>query len=131
MLVRHLLKSAGKPNVRVTHEALAVLEHYSWPGNVRELKNLIDSALSVIEGSELDVKHLPHEFLGLSCGNRELSGLSDGRLADEMVCFEKTVLARAVRLSHGNMSKAAKRLGISRSTLYEKLRKHLLMTAHT
>jgi transcriptional regulator with PAS, ATPase and Fis domain len=126
VLVRYLLKTAGKHHVRVTDEAFAVLERYDWPGNVRELKNVIDSALSVTEGGELSVKHLPHELLGLSCGNRELSELSDSCLADEMARFEKSVLARTIRLTHGNMSKAAKMLGISRSTLYEKCGKHHL-----
>ena len=108
-----------------------MLERYDWPGNVRELKNVIDSALSVTEGGDLDVKHLPHEVLGLSCSSGELSGYSNSSLADEMGRFEKTILARAVKLAHGNMSKAAKILGISRSTLYEKCRKHRLISVLT
>ena len=131
MLVSHLLKTADKHNIRVTEEALAVLERYDWPGNVRELKNVIDSALSVTESGDLDVKHLPHEVLGLSCSRGELSEYSNSSLAHEMGRFEKTLLARAVKLAHGNMSKAAKILGISRSTLYEKCRKHRLIAVLT
>jgi transcriptional regulator with PAS, ATPase and Fis domain len=129
ILVPHLLRTAGKHHLRVTEKAFAVLERYDWPGNVRELKNVIDSALSVADEGVLDVEQLPPEVLGPSRCNRELSDFSDSCLAEEMACFEKTILVRAVRRAEGNMSRAAKQLGISRSTLYEKCRKHDLVSA--
>lgn len=126
ILARDFIKAAGKHGCQITREAFAVLESYDWPGNVRELKNAIDSALSVAEGDDLDVEHFPHEVLGLSCSSHQVSGYLDTCLADELGRFEKTVLARAIKLTEGNMSKAAKLLGISRTTLYEKCRKHHL-----
>ncbi len=129
ILVRYFLRNAGKEGFRVTDEAMAVLENHDWPGNVRELKSVIDSALSLTDGNHVDVEHLSPEVLGLSCISRPLSGIPDSRLADEVARFEKTILARAIKLTGGNMSKAAKILGISRSTLYEKSRKHQLVSA--
>jgi transcriptional regulator with PAS, ATPase and Fis domain len=128
-LVHHLLVNAGKSSLTVTGEAMAALESYDWPGNVRELKSVIDRALSLVDGTTLDVEHLSPEVLGLSCSTHALSGHPDSSLADEIARFEKTVLARAVKLTGGNMSKTAKILGISRSTLYEKCRKHHLVSA--
>lgn len=128
-LVRHVLTSTGKPDFCVTDEAMAALENYDWPGNVRQLKSVIDRALSLADGNTLDVEHLSPEVLGLSCSNITLSGNPDGCLADEVARFERTVLARAISLTGGNMSKASKILGISRSTLYEKCRKHHLVSA--
>jgi transcriptional regulator with PAS, ATPase and Fis domain len=127
ILARNFIKAAGKYGCQVTKEALAVLESYDWPGNVRELKNAIDSALSVVEGDRLDVDHFPPEVLGLSCSTHQVSGNVDSCLSDELARFEKTVLARAIKLTAGNMSKVARILGISRSTLYEKCRKHHLV----
>jgi DNA-binding NtrC family response regulator len=126
ILARHFLRASGRPDSRFTDEALAVLVAYDWPGNVRELKNVIDRALSLAENTEIDVEHLPPEVLGLSFGNHELSGYLESNLADQMARFEKTILARALKLTAGNMSKAARVLGISRSTLYEKFSKYKL-----
>jgi transcriptional regulator with PAS, ATPase and Fis domain len=127
LLVSYLLKAAGKHDVRVTKEALTVLEHYDWPGNVRELKNVIHSALIMAEGGVIHVEHLPHEVLGLHGSDQRLFDHPDTCLSGEMARFERTVLARAVELTRGNMSKASRLLGISRSTLYEKCRKYDLI----
>lgn len=126
ILANHFLRVSGRPGARLTDEAFAVLETYDWPGNVRELKNVIDRAVSLAENTDIDVKHLPHEVLGLSCRNHGLSGFPNSSLSNEMARFEKTVLDRAIKLAAGNMSKASKILGISRSTLYEKCGRYKL-----
>ncbi len=123
-LIRHFLSSAGKSHVQVTEEALGILKSYTWPGNVRELKNVIDRALSLTERDIIDVPHLPRELLGLIHRVDRLSESPDSLLADELANCEKNVLDRALSHTGGNMSKAAKLLGISRSTLYEKCRRH-------
>ncbi len=127
LLIRHFMKLRNRGDWRVSDEVLSVLEKYSWPGNIRELRNVIDRALSLANGPFIDIEHLPQEVLGLTCGTQELSGTADRSLAAEVARFEKTVLARAIEVSRGNMSKAAKLLGISRSSFYEKLQKHNLV----
>ena len=129
ILIRHFLTALDMPNVRVTDEALMILKSFSWPGNVRELKNTIERALSLGDGDIIDVTHLPRELLGLTGGFAKLSETSDSLLADEVARCEKDVLTRAINLNRGNMSKAARMLGISRSTLYEKCRRYGVVPA--
>ncbi|MCF8129858.1 MAG: sigma 54-interacting transcriptional regulator [Deltaproteobacteria bacterium] len=124
-LVYFFLKSSGNGHIQVSEAVLQMLECYSWPGNVRELKNVVMRGVSLIEGDRFEVEHLPMEIV------RFQSDCSDtpsrmGPLSTELKRYEKKVLAQALRLNHGNMSKTAKVLGISRSTLYEKCRLHEL-----
>ena len=72
----------------------------------------------------MESEHLPVEMLQDGGGRKRLYGFSDTRLTDEMARFEKTLLERALSINDGVMSKTSKTLGISRSTLYEKCRKH-------
>ena len=125
-LIRHFLNVRGRSECRVSDEALSFLESYPWPGNVRELKNVIDRALSLTTGNFIQPEHLPPEVLGLVCNNR-VSGKPDNTLIEEVARFERTLLVRAVEVTKGNMSKAAKLLGISRSSLYEKFQKYNLV----
>jgi transcriptional regulator with PAS, ATPase and Fis domain len=125
-LIRHFLRARGRSECRVSDEALSLLEKYTWPGNVRELKNVIDRALSLACGTLLQPEHLPPDVLGLICSG-EVSGKLDSTLVEEVSRFEKTLLVRAVEVTRGNMSKAAKLLGISRSSLYEKFQKYNLI----
>ena len=124
VLVDHFLAHLEKPEVRLSQEVLKVLRDYPWPGNLRELRNVIERAVSVAEGKVIRAEHLPPEVLRLSCDMGGLSGSSDGLLAEELARWERSLLSRVVGLNHGNMSKASKILGISRSTLYEKCRKY-------
>jgi len=128
ILAKHFLRVAERTDIHLSSRAVAALETYDLPGNVRELKSVIDRALSLAENSVIDVEQLTTEVLGLTCGSHELSGNPYNRLSEEMALFEKTVLARAIKLTTGNMSRAAKLLGISRSTLYEKCQKHNLLS---
>jgi two-component system response regulator HydG len=124
VLVDHFLAHLEKPEVKLSQEALKVLRDYPWPGNLRELRNVIERAVSVAEGKVIRAEHLPPEVLRLSCDIGELSGSSDGLLAEELARWERSLLNRAIGLNQGNMSKASKMLGISRSTLYEKCQKY-------
>ncbi len=123
-LVEHFLKALDRPGARLSPRAIEALETYSWPGNVRELKNILERALSLADGSVIDLEHLPAEVFNIYQAEMSLSDLSDSSLSAEMARYEKMILGRALGLSQGNMSKAAKILGISRSTLYEKCRKY-------
>jgi transcriptional regulator with PAS, ATPase and Fis domain len=123
VLVQHFLNSADHPEVKVSPEALTALKSYDWPGNIRELKNTVDRALSLAESAHIELEHLPSEVMGSKCGLPEMSGYSHTFLVDELARYEREILCKTLALTGGNMSRAAKRLGISRSTLYEKCRK--------
>jgi transcriptional regulator with PAS, ATPase and Fis domain len=125
-LVHFFLTSSGNGDIKVSEPVIQMLECYSWPGNVRELKNVVARALSLIEGDTFEVEHLPMEIVRFQSDCPDSAPPDIGPLSTELKRYEKKVLAQALRLNNGNMSKTARLLGISRSTLYEKCRAHEL-----
>jgi transcriptional regulator of acetoin/glycerol metabolism len=95
-------------------EAMAVLRAYSWPGNVRELRNLVEGLLLASGGGAVTLAELPFE------PHDNASMAEPARLED----VEQAAVRRAIREAQGNMAGAARKLGISRSTLYRMLRRH-------
>lgn len=110
-----------------TKEAMEVLVDYSWPGNIRELVNVVEWLISMVEGDVIEREHLPAY---LSTVQPAASSLPNGgvKMADrwkEMVYqSERERIAAALVAAGGNKAEAARRLGIHRSTLYEKLKKY-------
>jgi transcriptional regulator with GAF, ATPase, and Fis domain len=119
-LVRFFLDKYGKReglrDVRITQEALQKLMRYPFPGNVRELENLIEGALALTTDAVIDPGDLlmPEEVAGTG-GERELSG-DLPTLGD----LEARYIVRVLAHTKGNMSKAAKILGVDRKTLYKR-----------
>ncbi|TZG28105.1 PEP-CTERM-box response regulator transcription factor [Sphingomonas montanisoli] len=99
-----------------TPEAIAALDAWSWPGNVRELENRLKRAAIMAEG-----KMVTADDLDLSPG-REDGGFLNLRAAREQA--DRTAITRAVARAEGNISNAAKLLGISRPTLYDLLKQY-------
>ena len=118
-LVRFFLDKYGKreglSDVRITQEALQKVMRYPFPGNVRELENLIEGALALTTDPVIDPGDLllPQGAAGTDPG--ELSG--DMPTLNEL---EARYIARVLASTKGNMSKAAKILGVDRKTLYRK-----------
>jgi DNA-binding NtrC family response regulator len=104
----------------VSGKAFDILMKYDWPGNVRELKNVIERAVILTDTQEVDTQALPMELLGgeIKVGKGELETLAG---------IEKEHIERVLSSSGGNKSEAARILGISRSTLIEKLKKYGVM----
>ncbi|MFQ5852121.1 MAG: helix-turn-helix domain-containing protein, partial [Candidatus Binatia bacterium] len=104
-----------KKKVRgVSAAAMAALTHYSWPGNIRELENVIERAIIMVENEgEILPEDLPGDLLEERCEHRELM--------EEMQNAERKLILRTLRECNWNRSLAAKRLGIGRRTLYDKL----------
>jgi len=125
-LVRHFLAAMDRPEIGVSPAAMEALGAYAWPGNVRELKNVVERAISLGENGVIGAEQLPTEVLRPGSDTGQVFGYSDSGLSEEMARFEKALIERALALNEGNMSKTAKQLGISRSTLYEKCKRHSL-----
>lgn len=105
-------------NIRgITQDAARSVSTYSWPGNVRELENRVKRAVVMAEGSLIDAKDLD-----LPTGEAEGGELLDLREARNRA--ERRVINQALAQAGGNLSKAAKLLGISRPTLYTLLETH-------
>jgi two-component system NtrC family response regulator len=99
-------------------DALSALAGHNWPGNVRELQNRVKRAVIMAEGPVLTA----HD---LDLGVPEVApGIVDLRKAREQA--ERGALQRALMQEQGNLSRAAKLLGISRPTLYDLMRHHNL-----
>ncbi len=116
-LVRFFLDKYGKreglKDVRITQEALQKLMRYPFPGNVRELENLIEGALALTTDAVVDPGDLLLPESGAAGGEGELSG--DLPTLDQL---EGRYVARVLAFTKGNVSKAAKILGVDRKTLY-------------
>jgi two-component system NtrC family response regulator len=95
------------------------LEAYSWPGNIRELKNVIERAVILCEGNELDESLLPYDIQHLQPlkTNHTLS-------AFDLSSVEKLHIQRVLNHTHGNRAEAARLLNIGIATLYRKLKEY-------
>ncbi len=103
--------------------ALDLLSSYVWPGNVRELRNVIERALVLSQGSVVDTDLLPREILGVSEEGSAgpAAPPENGRTLDAV---EQAHILKVLREEGNNKSSASRALGISRSTLLEKLKKY-------
>lgn len=98
-------------------EAIALLQSYSWPGNVRELQNVVERALNLASGTEISVADLP---ASITVQPRSGPARPTTAPADD----ERSRLLAALETSHWNQRRAATALGMSRTTLWRKLREH-------
>ncbi|HSN14447.1 MAG TPA: sigma-54-dependent Fis family transcriptional regulator, partial [Anaeromyxobacteraceae bacterium] len=106
----------------LTPEARAALRAHSWPGNVRELRNVIESLGLTAAGDVIDWADLPEELRGAprAGASRAAPAPAAGSLGDA----EAETIRAAVTAEGGNLTRAAQRLGIAKSTLYAKIREH-------
>ncbi len=114
-----LCRRMGLAPVRVDPEALRLLAAYAWPGNIRELRNVLERVL-LLRGADGEIRpeHLPPE-LGRPLPEQPRAFDLDLSLEE----VERAHIAAVLTHRGGNRSQAARSLGISRATLYEKLRK--------
>ncbi|SUB78573.1 Transcriptional regulatory protein ZraR [Porphyromonas macacae] len=98
-------------------EAIRTLENYSWPGNVRELQHCIEKAVILSSGALIEPEDLMLE------PQKEIP-VREENLSGSLEDMERRMIESAMRRHEGNMSQVANELGISRPTLYSKLKKH-------
>jgi transcriptional regulator with PAS, ATPase and Fis domain len=124
-LVYGLLSDLGRPDLRVSDAAFAVLRERAWPGNVRELKNALACATAFVDAGDsvLDVRHLRL----LAQAAEDAAWIDELPLAGQTLDrLEKTAIRQTLALAKGNKTEAALLLGIAASTLYEKLKRYKL-----
>jgi len=136
-------KKDGRPVARFAPQAIAVMCHYSWPGNVRELANLIERMGIMFPDERVQAADLPRKFLeqdGLDlddlpelepCGEMDLSAMPKTSLPEEGIDLkeylndlEVNLIRQALDSADGVVAEAARRLGMRRTTLVEKIRKY-------
>ena len=130
LLLGHFLDQFAEennlPKINLTTKALSVLQAYRWPGNIRELRNFCENLVVLKQGGEVNEYDLDPRFLHTqepdTEGEDELTPMyasPSGLLSKEE--NEKRLLRNALVQSHGNRTKAAQLMGISRRTLHRKL----------
>ena len=123
LLVDHFIHTfnakTGKSIQSISQEAMRMLMDYAWPGNVRELENAIEHAFVQCAGGLLSVGHLSRNL-------RPEPAMADAALegGDPLGESEKALLRRVLQNVGGHRGKAAETLGISRPTLWRKMKKH-------
>ena len=151
-LIQHALAAEtgnGRP-AAIERDALERLLAYSWPGNIRELRNVIRTALAICEGGVVRALDLPREIRDSSSRGDEHtdttsvtaslpqwtanataapassteSGEPKTTPHNRLQAAERAALLRAMEELHGNMSRVAAELGVSRNTLYRKIKRH-------
>jgi len=106
----------NKSGLKLHKDTLIKLQDYSWPGNIRELQHIIEKAVILCDKSTILPEHC------FSDNKKKISKIANQSLNIEL--NEKALIERAIEKYKGNMSAAAKELGINRSTLYKKIEKY-------
>lgn len=119
LLIPSLLADLGAATLDVPEDTYERLGAHSWPGNVRELKNTLASALAFAEGGKLKPEHL--HFMAVVSDARPLEQLMLG--GQSLEHLERVAITQTLAQFGGKKAQAARALGISVSTLYEKLKK--------
>ncbi len=120
LLASHFLDSYGikyrKKGIRLSSSGEKKLQSYGWPGNIRELQHAIERAIIMCDGHTLTADDF--FFLTQKTGEKEVSNQLN---LDEL---EKTAIEKAINKYGGNISQAAKELGLTRASLYRRLEKY-------
>jgi sigma-54 dependent transcriptional regulator, acetoin dehydrogenase operon transcriptional activator AcoR len=129
LLIHKLMEKTAKREKRevphLSNGVMEVLENYEWPGNIRELENTMERAV-ILANREIDYQQLPKRLLEIENSNVSSIPIQTQHVVNQTAQKPKTVMEQqliinALKASNGNKSKAAKQLGIARSTLYEKM----------
>ena len=116
-LKKHSSDAHGKIG-GISSGALSILENYNWPGNVRELENVILRAMVLAKDGKIEINHLPDELMGiapLNIMNKEGLKLAKKKAKQKAALeIEKQFVTNALKRSEGNISKAAREIGMDR-----------------
>ena len=122
MIVQNFIRQnndrTDKKKLAMTPEAMEKLMEYAWPGNVRELRNAIEYAFVLCPGGGIGIKHLP---------GRITSGVKDAGkpvFTSPREADRKEELIKILKETGGNRSEAARRLGVSRVTIWKRMKKY-------
>ncbi|MFN2517335.1 MAG: helix-turn-helix domain-containing protein, partial [Pyrinomonadaceae bacterium] len=106
----------GRGDIQLNDDCVKVLQAYAWPGNVRELRNVIERAVLLSDQKTIGLTDLNFD------GHANVGSSYDSGLT--LLELEKRHIQRILEEERGRVEKAAKRLGIPRSSLYQKIKRH-------
>ncbi|MFD1198548.1 sigma-54-dependent Fis family transcriptional regulator [Brucella gallinifaecis] len=121
LLAEHFARKAasrmGRASLDLTPEALDALCQYDWPGNVRQLRNVVETAVALNRNGRIELEDLPAELHMQSV----VRSTHDKKILQRV---EETAIREAMSQCNGNLTEAARQLGIARSTLYLRLERY-------
>lgn len=126
-IIHKLNKSMGRVSRTVEEidpEVEKLLCEYDWPGNVRELQNILERAMNTCYDRVLTIEHFKDFIIARGIDNEAIRVTSNCSLEDVKNNAEKAAIINVQKSCDGNKAKMAKILGISRETLYQKLKKY-------
>jgi sigma-54 dependent transcriptional regulator, acetoin dehydrogenase operon transcriptional activator AcoR len=124
----------GRP-AAIEMDALQRLVAYPWPGNIRELRNVIRTALAICEGGVVRGIDLPREIResesNIGPAMLPVTAVAESNCpVNPLKAAERAALVRVIAECHGNMTRVAAQLGMSRNTLYRRMKRHAIPLAH-
>jgi transcriptional regulator with PAS, ATPase and Fis domain len=124
IFLKRFSRDMGKSFIGIEEEVYAIFETYSWPGNIRELENIMDRAIAVAERSWVCVSHLPAalQSLGQKRAEPERAPATESRSSRRIHKLEHDCLLDLLNETGGNLREVARRMGVARSTVYNKIR---------
>jgi len=121
VLAEYFLNKRQYGKAKLSEEIITLLKSYDWPGNIRELKNILERAMILAAGAEIEVEHIgledETESAPIDAGAGSLSGAG-------LQEAEKNMILKALKEAAGNKTEAAKLLKITRRRLYSRMKYH-------
>ncbi|GLB61712.1 sigma-54 interaction domain-containing protein [Cytobacillus sp. NCCP-133] len=113
----------------IEEEALVTLKKHNWPGNVRELRNWIERAMNHVEGSMITKKDLQqHSYLAIENQSENFQPSLGLSLREQLKRAEESMIKQELERTHGNVSKAARRLELPQQTMSRKIKEYDLQS---
>jgi DNA-binding NtrC family response regulator len=131
LLAAHFLESTNQRlgrQIAISEDALTIMRLYDWPGNVREMENLFERLVVLSRGNAIGASDLPERMRATPAAPQiadAAASLAEGAidLVATMTAIENTLIEQAMRQATGNKTRAAELLGMSRTTLLDKLKR--------
>ena len=132
--LREIRNNRGLPKVELDAAVMRILQEWTWPGNVRELQNTLSYALQMASGNRIVIEDLPERFRSSEVflatesytpnTEKQCAGSSDPQVISPLDALEYNEIQRALKVFGKDVESARKALGISRATLYRKMKQY-------
>jgi sigma-54 dependent transcriptional regulator, acetoin dehydrogenase operon transcriptional activator AcoR len=121
-LIQLILQIEQVAHVDITPQAKQVLENHPWPGNIRQLHNVLRTALALADGEAIAMTHFTKDFMDELLEALPAADVIQENTSPALKDMTDDMVQRAMQQHEGNVSAVARQLGISRNTLYRKLK---------
>ena len=128
VLVRHIISELAQQHQMqektVLPETIEVLKKYDWPGNVRELQNVVERMMYIPPGGEIVAEALLEAVDEQNKKENDIDFKSEKPIKEIIIETEEDLIIRLKKECEGNLSMMSRKMGISRNTLYKKLKQY-------